>query len=146
MSEKNKEIIRRLIDEVWNRRAFHVANDLFAQEAIFFESGVKLPEPGPAGVKEGIEALCKAFPDLRMEIDDLVEAGDKVALRWRSFGTHKGELEGIPPTNRKIAANGTAIYRLAHGKVVEEWMNTDKLGVYKQLGVISVLSSRGATL
>jgi predicted ester cyclase len=143
MSEKNKEIIRRLIDEVWNRRAFDVANDLSAPEAIFFESGVALPQPGPAGVKEGIEALCKAFPDFRMEIDDPIEAGDKVVLRWRSLGTHKGELKGIPPTNRKIAANGTAIYRLAHGKVVEEWMNTDNLGVYKQLGVISVLSSRG---
>jgi predicted ester cyclase len=136
MSEKNKAVIRRLIDEVWNRRAFDVADELFAPEATIVENGLPLPQAGPAGVKAGIGALCAAFPDVRIEIEDLIAAEDRVVLRWSSRGTHRGEMQGIAPTNREVVANGIAIYRFAGGKVVEEWMNTDYLGILKQLGVI----------
>lgn len=136
MSDQNKAVIRRLIDEVWNRRAFDVADELFAPEAIIYESGVALPGAGPAAVKQLIGAICAAFPDNRITIDDMIAVEDKVVLRWSSLGTHQGELQGIAPTNRKIAANGTAIYRFADAKVVEEWMNTDQLGILKQLGVV----------
>jgi len=70
MSEQNKAVVRRLIDEVWNRRAFDVADELFAPEAIIYESGVALPGAGPAVVKEGIGAICAAYPDIRTTIDD----------------------------------------------------------------------------
>jgi hypothetical protein len=46
MSEQNKAVIRRLINEVWNQRAFDAADELFAPEAIIYESGVPYPEPG----------------------------------------------------------------------------------------------------
>jgi predicted ester cyclase len=136
MSEQNKAVIRRLINEVWNRRAFDVADELFAPEAIIYESGVALPGAGPAVVKEGIGAICAAYPDIRTTIDDMIAADDKVVVRWSSIGTHQGVMQGIAPTNRKVAANGIAIYRFATGKVVEEWMNTDQLGILKQLGVV----------
>ena len=134
MSEQNVAAIRRLIDEVWNRRQFDVVDELFAPLAPIFESGTALPA-GPAGVKELIRAICDGFPDVRTEIEDLIDAGDKVVLRWSSVGTHQGDFQDIPPTNRKVTANGMAIYRFANGKIVEEWMNTDSLGVLKQLGV-----------
>lgn len=136
MSEQNVAVIRRLMDEVWNRKQFDVVDELFAPLAPVFESGAALP-PGPGGVKEVIRAFCAAFPDIRVDIDELIDAGDKVALRWRSVGTHLGELQGVPATNRKVTANGMAIYRFAEGKIVEEWMNTDTLGVLRQLGVTS---------
>jgi predicted ester cyclase len=136
MSEQNKAVIRRLIDEVWNQRAFDAADELFAPEAIIYESGVALPGAGPAIVKKGVGAFCAAYPDIRVTIDDMIAADDKVVVRWSSIGTHRGEMQGIAPTNRKVAANGIAIYRFGGGKVVEEWMNTDQLGILKQLGVI----------
>lgn len=136
MSEQNKAVIRRLIDEVWNRRAFDAADELFAPEAIIYESGVALPGAGPAAVKQLIGAICTAFPDIRTTIDDMIAAGDKVVLRWSSLGTHQDVIQGIAPTNKKVAANGIAIYRFADGEVVEEWMNTDQLGILKQLGVV----------
>jgi predicted ester cyclase len=136
MSEQNKAVIRRLIDEVWNQRAFDAADELFAPDAIIYESGVALPGTGPAIVKKGIGAFCAAYPDIRVTIDDMIAADDKVVVRWSSIGTNRGEMQGIAPTNRKVAANGIAIYRLGGGKVVEEWMNTDQLGILKQLGVI----------
>jgi predicted ester cyclase len=136
VSQQNATAIRRLISEVWNRRQFDVIDELFAPGATIFESGTALPTRGPDGVKQGIGAFCAAFPDIRIEIDDLIDAGEKVVLRWSSVGTHQGEFQGISPTNRKVTANGIAIYRFAEGKVAEEWMNTDSLGVLKQLGVI----------
>ena len=141
MPQQNKVVIRRLVDEIWNRRAFDVADELFAPEFIIYESGVALPESGPAVVKQTIGAFCTAFPDIRITIDDLIEAEDKVVLRWSMLGTHHGVLQGIAPTNRKVAATGMAIYRFVGNKVVEEWMNTDQLGILKQLGVIAQDSS-----
>jgi predicted ester cyclase len=136
MSEQNKAVIRLLIDEVWNRRAFDVADALFAPEAIIYESGVALPGTGPAVVKERIGAICAAQPDIRTTINDMIAADDKVVVRWSSIGTHQGVMQELATTNRKVAANVIAIYRFAAGKVVEEWMNTDQLGILKQLGVV----------
>jgi SnoaL-like polyketide cyclase len=136
MSEQNKVAIRRLVDEVWNRRAFDAADEVFAPEAIIYESGVALPGAGPAAAKEVVGAICAAYPDIRVTIDDIIAVEDKVVVRWSSIGTHQGDMQGIAPTNRKVAANGIAIYRFAGGKVVEEWMNTDQLGILKQLGVV----------
>jgi predicted ester cyclase len=102
----------------------------------FTKAGVTLPESGPAAVKELIGAICAAFPDNHITIDDMIAAEDKVVLRWSSLGTHQGVIQGVAPTNRKVAANGIAIYRFADGKVVEEWMNTDQLGILRQLGVV----------
>jgi predicted ester cyclase len=120
MSEENKAIIRRLIDEVWNRRAFDAADEVFAAEAIIYERGVALPGIGPALVKEVVGALCAAYPDIRVTINDIMADKDKVVARWSSIGTHQGVMQGIVPTNRKVATNGIAIYRFDAGKVVEE--------------------------
>jgi steroid delta-isomerase-like uncharacterized protein len=136
MSAENIAVVRRLIDEVWNQRAFDVLDDLFAADAIISESGVPFPIRGPLCAKEGIGAACTAFPDIRINIDDLFAADDKVVLRWSSHGTHRGEMQGLPPTNRPMTMTGIAIYRFAGGKIVEEWMNNDTLGMLRQLGVI----------
>jgi predicted ester cyclase len=133
---ENKATIRRLIDEVWNQRAFEVLDQLIAADAVISESGIPYPTRGPACLKEGIGAICAGFPDIRISADDIVAEGDRVVVRWSSCGTHQGEYFGIAPTNRQVMANGIAIYRFAGGKVVEEWLNTDMLGVLRQLGVV----------
>ena len=136
MSAENIAVVRRLIDEVWNQRAFDVLNDLFAAEAIISESGVPFPIRGPLCAKEGIGAACAAFPDVRVSIEDIIAADDKVVVRWSCYGTHRGEMQGIPPTNRPMTMTGIAIYRFAGGKIVEEWMENNTLGMLRQLGVI----------
>jgi predicted ester cyclase len=133
---ENKAAIHRLIDEVWNQRAFEVLDQLFAAEAVISESGIPFPTRGPTCVKEGIRAICAAFPDIRQSIDDIFAEGDRVVVRWSSSGTHQGEYFRIAPTNRQVRVNGMAIYRFADGKIVEEWMNTDMLGLLRQLGVV----------
>jgi predicted ester cyclase len=135
MSAENIAVVRRLLDEVWNQRAFDVLEDLFAAAALVSESGVPFPIRGPLCAKEGIGAACAAFPDIWVSIEDIFAADTKVVVRWSSRGTHRGERQGIPPTNRPVTMTGMAIYRFADGKMVEEWMNTDRLGMLRQLGV-----------
>ena len=136
MSAKNIAVVRRLVDEVWNQRAFDVLDDLFAADALIYESGVPRATRGPTCAKADIGAACAAFPDTRINIDDMFAADDKVVLRWSAHGTHRGEMQGIPPTNRPMTMTGIAIYRFAGGKIVEEWMENDTLGMLRQLGVI----------
>jgi predicted ester cyclase len=80
-------------------------------------------------------SACKR-KSCRINIEDIIAADDKVVVRWSSHGTHRGEMQGIPPTNRPMTMTGMAIYRFAGGKIVEEWMNNDTLGMLRQLGVI----------
>jgi len=102
MSAENKAVTRRLIDEVWNQRNFDVLDDLFAADALIYDSGVPRPTRGPRCAKMDIGAACAAFPDIRINIDDIFAAEDKVVVRWSSHGTHRGEMQGIPPTNRSL--------------------------------------------
>ena len=72
----------------------------------------------------------------RSRVDDVVAEGDRVVIRWSGGGTHRGELFGIPPTQKSITANGIHIFRIADGKIAEHWGTSDDLGMMRQLGVI----------
>ncbi len=77
-----------------------------------------------------------AFPDLHVTLDDIIVEGDKAAIRFTGTGTHKGELMGIPATNKKATWSSVEIDRFAGGKFVESWERFDTLGVMQQLGVV----------
>ena len=75
-----------------------------------------------------------AFPDVRIAVDDVIAADDKVVLRWHSEGTHRGELAGLAPTGAHASVTGISIDRWQGGKVVESWTEWDNLGLARQLG------------
>jgi steroid delta-isomerase-like uncharacterized protein len=94
------------------------------------------------GVGSGIEAirgfydtLWSAFPDARLEIEDVVVEGDKVAGRYVMKATHQGPFQGIPATGKQITLAGITILRLVNGRCVERWNQADLLGLMQQLGV-----------
>jgi predicted ester cyclase len=66
---------------------------------------------------------------------DTVAAGDKVAIRWTSHGTHQGDLLGIPPTGTKVQGHGIDIIHLRDGKIAEVWIEWDVFGTLQQLGM-----------
>ena len=66
----------------------------------------------------------------------MVVEGDKVAIRWTMSGTHKGEIEGIPPTGKKMTIWGISIERIVGGKFVETWETYDTMGFMQQLGLV----------
>jgi predicted ester cyclase len=74
--------------------------------------------------------------DTHFTIEDVIAEGDKVVTRWTARGTHKGELQGIPPTGKQVVVTGIVINRLVNGKLEEGWSNFDALGMLQQLGVI----------
>jgi predicted ester cyclase len=83
-----------------------------------------------------VGALRAALPDLQVTVEDLLAEGDKVALRLRGRGTHRGPFAGVAPTGRPVALTSMELLRLAGGKLVEHWDEFDTLGVLQQLGAI----------
>ena len=96
--------------------------------------------PGLEQTKDGVKKFflmqISAFPDLHFTIDDLVAEGDKVAWRFNSTGTQKGDFMGIPPTGNVGNVTGQVLFRLENNRIVEGWVNIDALGLMQQLGVI----------
>lgn len=136
MSEENKTIVRRLIEEVWNGRDLTVVDELCSVTFTMHDPSAPDLAKGPDAAKAYITAMVAAFPDLHMTIHDLLAEGDRVSLRWSAEGTHEGELNGVAPTSHRVSVHGQAIYRIADGMIEEDWIVVDTLGMLQQLGAI----------
>ena len=89
---------------------------------------------GREGVKLFFSTFRDAFPDVTVEIDELVADGDRVAVATTFTGTHTGALMGIEPTGRRVSVTGIDIARVAGGRIVEHRGLTDIAGLMRQLG------------
>jgi steroid delta-isomerase-like uncharacterized protein len=110
--------------------------DLVADDFVEHQGG-----PGFPATKEGtldfFRALLEAFPDLRMDVEDLVADGDKTVARVVTTGTHQGDFMGIPPTGSSVEMQLIDIMRFdAAGRVCEHWGVADMLSLMQQLGVV----------
>jgi predicted ester cyclase len=91
---------------------------------------------GLDGLRAFHEALWEAFPDARLTVEDLVVEGDRVALRYRLQGTHRGPYLGVAPDGVRFDVEGLTLLRLADGRVVEEWHSPTELAILRQLGAV----------
>jgi steroid delta-isomerase-like uncharacterized protein len=96
----------------------------------------ELPEPlhGRDIWREGAAMFRSAFPDLHAEIEDIFGSGDRVAVRLRMRGTHRGEYLGIPATGRPVSYVSHEFYRVADGLIAEEWICSDMASLLRQIG------------
>ena len=133
--ERNKAIVRRFYQELWNEGRMEVADELFHADFVGHAPGAPEDTRGPEGVKILVEAWRTAAPDLRVEIESQHAEGDRVATRFTCTGTQTGPLLGIPPTGRRASMAGIAITHVRDGKVVSDWGEFDLLGLMQQLGV-----------
>ena len=133
-AEENKALVRRWV-ELWNEKNIPAVNDFVAQDYVRHDPNAPAVY-GPEAEKELIATYLDAFPDLHFTIEDLVTEDDKVAARLTARGTHQGELLGIPATQRQITVPMIETYRLADGKIAEQWVVMDVLGMLQQLGAI----------
>lgn len=146
MSEQNKALARRSIEEIWNQGKLAVIDELVASDATFHDPSVPGGKfTGPQGMKQFVQIYLGAFPDVRLTINDQIAEGEEVVTRWTATGTHSGELMGIAPTNKRATVTGVDIDRYQGGKVVEAWASYDMLGLLQQLGVVPTLAPAGAT-
>ena len=135
MSERNKELARKLLEDDISRGDETVADEIIHPD--FFDH---TNPPGMQCGLEGHKAIVRlfraAFPDQWWQIEDLVAEGDKVVARTTMTGTHRGDFFGIPPTGRRVTLSGVHVMRFADGRLIEHWGNNDDLGLMRQLGVI----------
>lgn len=120
--------VQRFVDEVWNGRNYEATADLYS------ESYVNPFGTGPSGRAEPIRHYHEAFPDLHMNVEELVVAGDTAVLRMTFRGTDTGGYVGRAATGRVVEEWVAAIMHFEDDKVVREWIGADKLGLFIQLG------------
>lgn len=137
--DSNKALARRFIEEVWNGRQLHVADEVFADDCISHQlrSGGELTMPrGPQEIKLHIADWLEAFPDIRFTVERVLAEADCVMTDCLAKGTHLGNWHGIPATGKEITIRMSVVHRVEGGKIVEDWVLVDFLGVLQQLGVV----------
>ena len=123
MSEANKAVVRRLVDEVLNGGHLEVIDELYAPELA-------------GAARRWIGPFRASFPDVHMEIVELVAEGDKVVGRFTCSATHLGEWLGHAPTGRRFERiDEVSIFRFRDGRIVQVWSLEDNLGRLRQLGL-----------
>jgi steroid delta-isomerase-like uncharacterized protein len=110
--------------------------ELVADDFIEHEGGPGLP-PTKEGTLEFFRILLTAFPDMRMDVEDLIASEDKTVARVKVTATHQGEFMGVPPTGARVELQLIDIMRFDDaGLVCEHWGVTDMLSLMQQLGVV----------
>lgn len=123
MSEENKAVVRRLVDEVLNGGRLEVIDELYA------------PELAPAA-RRWIAPFRDSFPDVHMEVVELIAEGDTVVGRFTCSATHLGPWLGHAPTGRRFErVDEVSIFRFRDGRIVQVWSLEDTLGRLRQLGL-----------
>jgi steroid delta-isomerase-like uncharacterized protein len=142
MSEANKGLVRRHLEEIFNKKNFAVCDEIVAEEfvehaAAPFAQSAPGKVNGPQAMRQTAERLLAQFPDLHMTIEAMVAEEDTVAVRVLSEGTNLGPLNGVvPPTGKRFSARQSHWYRVEDGKLVEHWTTREDLPTMLQLGII----------
>ncbi len=93
---------------------------------------------GPAGVRQQLDTVLSAFPDLRVEIEQILASGDHAVSRLRLTGTHKGSFAGIAPTNKTVSWGICSVSEIRNGKLIRGRLNGDNASLYQQIGALSL--------
>ena len=136
MSEENRALHRRFVEEILNKKDLSVVDELVDED--FTEHSLPPPRipPGTERPKRIIAYYFRAFPDLHATIDLLIAECDLVAGYHTVTGTHTGDFRGIPATGKSMRVEEAHISRFANGKVVEHWVQMDRMSMMQQLGAL----------
>ena len=132
-AEVNKEIVRRVIEDIVNKGDLSLVDKVLASEYVYHFPTHDIH--GPEGFKEFVTSMRTAFPDLHVTIEELIAEGDRVAARVLMQGTFKGELNGIAPTGRKLRFPEAVFVRFENGKEVEATAYGNMNSFNEQLGL-----------
>jgi len=118
-----------------NRGDVSVADNVFAAQCVIHINGSPDPNLSVAGFKQMLTGLLAAFPDLRITIEDQIDAGNKVATRWVAEGTNSAPFGTAPATGRRVRVDGLILDHVTDGRIVERWEQWDQAGMMQQLGL-----------
>lgn len=140
-AEDNEAVFRRWID-AFNDRDKQAEDDARAPDYVAHAPGVPDPLDAEAWVAFIFDVFVGAFPDLRLTIEEIGCSDDTVAARMAFRGTHRGEFQGLPPTNREVAFTSVELNRMVDGKVAEHWFEFDQGKLLEQLGLAVIPGPR----
>jgi len=127
-----KSIVRQYLESLYNRGEAEAADAIIDPDVVFHEPSQAIH--GREALKARAVTFRTAFPDLRVEIDDVLAEDDRVATRWTLHGTHGGEFAGLAATGKSVYVSGITIWRIAGGKIREAWSHYDARGLMQKLG------------
>ena len=137
----NQQLVRRFVEELWNGRKLELADELVARgfQTHQLRSGAAIAgvARGAAGMKEHVAEWLRGFPDLKFSIDQIFSSGDKVLTQSVMEGTHTGRWLEIPATNKRVTIRMMTVHRIARGKIAEDWVLVESLGLFQQLGLVT---------
>jgi len=130
-------LIRRWFDEIWNEGRIESVDELLAEDALMWGIGRSdQSSRGGAEFKNFYHRQRSATPDVKINLDQVVQEGDTAFARWTVTGTHTGDGLGIAPTNKSITLKGMSACRASNGKIVEGWNIWDQIGLARQLELL----------
>lgn len=127
----NKDVVRSLYEVALNTGNMEILERTFAPDFVGPRGDV-----GPAAFARTVVELRTAFPDIRYAVEDALEEGDRVAIRWTWTGTHRGPFRGFPPSGKRISNSGFAIFQVRDGTIARAWVETDRLGFLQTIGAL----------
>ncbi|MDQ8726727.1 ester cyclase [Bradyrhizobium sp. LHD-71] len=133
--EPNLELMRSAFDAM-GRKDLEACVKLLTPDFRINLAGAPYQMRGVDAWRKNAETLLLAFPDIRIQVEDIFASDDKVAVRARLSGTHTGEFLGTRPSGKRIEYQSNEIYRVADGKIAEEWICSDMLTLMTQIGAI----------
>jgi len=142
MATDNMGLVRRFIEEVWNKGDLAVIDELVSEKYVGTEPMIG-DVRGLAALRDQVQMFRTAFPDLRITIEDVGMSGDRVFMRWTGRGTHRGALMGIPPSNNRGEVRGISVQRVAGGKIVEQYESYDSLRLMQIIGAVPSMERMG---
>jgi len=134
LEEQNIAIVKRLYEEL-NKGNTEILQELYAPDYAGYSPSGSDKALSREEIIEHVKMFWRVFPDLILDIQDIIAKGDKVIVRSINTGTHKGDFQGIPATGGKVKGSEIVIFRMQDGKVVEERAESDMLGVMMQIGM-----------
>jgi steroid delta-isomerase-like uncharacterized protein len=136
-AEQNKSIVRRWVEEGWNKRNTALIDELFTSNFYQHETGPETVTSREA-LKPFVAGYLSAIPDMQFTLDDLVAEGDRVVWRFKATGHQNGPLMDMPASGKEVAVTGIIIFRFEGSRMAEAWLNLDVLGLLQQVGIIPV--------
>ena len=137
--ERNKELVRYMNAEVWNKANVEAIDELFTPDFVLHFLPDGSDTRGIAGLQQHVRELHDAFPDWSEEIKLMVAEGDLVVIHYVSGGTNQGRWLGEPPTGRRVQVNEISIFRIEDDRISEQWLLPDLGTMQQQLAGIGTL-------
>ena len=134
VEEQNIDLVKRIYEGL-NKADMEIIQEVYSPDLVYYNPSASDKQLSQEDVIEHMKRVYKAMPDLNWTIHDIIAKGDKVIARNTLKGTHKEDWQDLPATGNEFEITEIIIVRIQEGKIVEQWIEIDTLGLMMQLGM-----------